>query len=204
MLHILFLVGLVAEGMTGALAAGRQRMDLFGVAIIACATALGGGTIRDLMLGHYPLLWIEHLSYPLIVVAAAMGAVLFAPLMRYLSRLFLLLDAIGLVVFSIFGAERALAMGHGWMIAAIMAVVTGAFGGVLRDMLCQQVPLIFRKELYASVSFVVALIFIGLLHLGVAESLAAIVTLVVGITMRLMAIYFKWSMPTFHYQHPGH
>ncbi len=199
-LTVLFLIGITAEAMTGALAAGRERMDLFGVVMVAAVTAIGGGSIRDVLLGHYPLVWVEHPSYLVLVSAAAVVTVFVAPLMRHFRRLFLVLDALGLAVFAIFGARVALAMGHGVIIAVAAAVITGVVGGVMRDLLCDRVPLVFRQELYASVAILAALVYVALVTLNVSETWAAAITLVVGFGLRLAAIWFKLGLPVFDYQ----
>lgn len=199
-LTVLFLIGITAEAMTGALAAGRERMDLFGVVIVACVTAIGGGSIRDVLLGHYPLIWVENPSYLALVALAAVLTVFVAPLMRHFRVLFLGLDALGLAVFAIFGARVALEMGHGVVLAVAAAVITGVFGGVMRDLLCDRVPLVFRQELYASVAILAALVYVGLVTASVPETWAAVITLIVGFGLRVVAIRFKLSLPVFDYQ----
>ena len=200
MLTVLYTVGIVAEAMTAALAAGRQRMDIFGVMLIASVTAFGGGVVRDLLLNHHPIRWVAEPIFLLIVLVAALITVLASFLMDYFRTIFLLLDAIGLSVFAVLGTQIALEMGHGVLIAIVAAVATGVFGGVLRDILCDRVPLVFHEDLYASVAVATALVYTGIVYAGGNQQTAVIVSLIVAIVLRVLAIYFKLRLPVFEYQ----
>ena len=199
MLLYIYLIAITAEAMSGALAAGRRNMDIFGVCVIAFITALGGGTIRDILLGHFPVSWTQHPEYIYLTVSAGLLTVLLARFMHHLHRLFLLLDAMGLVAFTIIGCNVALELGYHTAIVVMAGMITGICGGVLRDILCQRVPVVFRHELYASVSMLVALLYLQLDHLGVSQDLNLAASLVIGVALRVCAIYWHLSLPTFSY-----
>jgi len=199
-LLILYLVAITAEAMTAALAAGRRDMDWMGVCIIACVTALGGGSVRDGLLGHYPLTWVKHPEYLWITAGAAILTALIAPVMRRLRTLFLLLDALGLVVFTVIGCQVALEMQLPITIVLISGMITGCAGGVLRDVLCNDIPLLLRKELYASVSVVTGVLFIGTQAAGVNSHLSMVVSMSAGLAMRMLALRYNWQMPRFVYR----
>src|SRR5690606_35087508 len=196
----LYLIAITAEAMTAALAAGRRDMDWVGVCIIACVTALGGGSVRDVLLGHYPLTWVLHPEYLWITAAAALLTAIAAPVMRRLHRLFLFLDALGLVVFTVIGCQVALQMQLPITVVLVSGMITGCAGGVLRDVLCNDIPLLLRKELYASVSVVTGILFVGARALDVNPNIAMFVAMGLGLAMRILAIRFDWQMPKFVYR----
>jgi uncharacterized membrane protein YeiH len=196
-LHVLSLVALAAQAMTAALAAGRRSMDWVGVCMLGCVTALGGGTIRDVVLGHYPLPWVENPSCLALTAAAAFVTVLMARLVHRLSLAFLVLDAIGLVVFTMAGCDVAWQMNEPLSIVIISGMITGCAGGVLRDILCNDVPLLFRSELYASVSVATGLFYAAAFGLKLNNEVWTVLTFVFGLSFRLLAIRYKWEMPKF-------
>ncbi|WNH48337.1 trimeric intracellular cation channel family protein [Stenotrophomonas aracearum] len=204
LLAVIYLIAISAEAMTGALSAGRRRMDLFGVVIIACVTALGGGSLRDIVLGHYPLGWVQHPEYLGFTICAALIATWLARWMHHFRRTFLVLDGLGLIAFTLIGCAVARDAGHSVPIVLIAGMLTGAFGGVLRDVLCNEVPLIFQKELYAVITLFTGAAWLGLLALGVSLNAATLWSLGGGFALRLLAIHYKWEMPKFVYRDEVH
>lgn len=196
-LHLLSYVALAAGAMTAALAAGRRSMDWVGVCMLGCITSLGGGTIRDVLLGHYPLVWVQHPSYLAITAVAAFVTILIARHVHRLNLAFLVLDAIGLVVFTMAGCDVAWQVNASLPIVIVAGMITGCAGGVLRDILCNDVPLLFRSELYASVSVVTGLFYATAFGLKLNDEVWTVLTFVLGLTLRLLAIRFKWEMPKF-------
>lgn len=199
MLTAIFYAAIIVEAMTAALAAGRRKMDWFGVCVLACVTALGGGSARDVILGHYPLSWVENPYLLLISCAAALFTIAIARVVDRLRWPFLLLDALGLVVFSIIGCNVGMAMGVHPVIVIVAGMLTGIVGGILRDVLCNDVPLVFSGELYATVSALTGTIYYLGLQWGGHSDVMIVVAGAIGFTLRVMAIFFKWEMPKFVY-----
>lgn len=198
LLSIVYIIGITAEAMTGALSAGRRNMDWFGVILIASVTAIGGGSVRDILLGNYPLTWVEHPEYLLIVCVAGLITTWLARWVVKFNGVFMRLDALGLAAFSIIGCQVGLNMGLHYGVCVVAAIVTGVFGGLLRDLICRQTPLVLHHELYASVSLIVACLYLTLQYFAVSGNISIIVSLVAGYLIRMAAVRAKWRLPVFH------
>ncbi len=200
LLLVVYLVAITAEAMSGALAAGRRDMDFFGVVVIAFVTALGGGTIRDVVLGNFPIGWTQHPEYVYLVILAGLATTVLARFMHHMKDVFLMLDALGLVAFSLIGCNVALQLDYPVVVVIMAGMLTGICGGILRDVLCNQVPVVFCRELYASVSLFVCALFLALRSSGVDADLNTMVCFAVGFGFRMLALRRSWKLPTFSYQ----
>lgn len=202
MLTYIYIIAITAEAMSGALAAGRRNMDMFGVGMIAFVTALGGGTVRDMLLGNFPVGWTQHPAYIYLTIGAGLFTMVVARFMHHLRKIFLLLDAMGLIAFTVIGCSVALKLNYSTPVVIMAGMITGIFGGILRDILCQRVPVVLRHELYASVSMAVAIFYLIMESLKIDHDLILISSFVFGLGFRLAAIRWSWSLPVFSYQ-PG-
>jgi uncharacterized membrane protein YeiH len=199
LLQFLFIMGICVEAITGALAAGRKKMDFFGVILIASITALGGGTVRDTLFNTYPLNWVAHPEYLLYTSISAFLTIFIAHSLVKFIRVFLILDALGLSAFVILGTEKVLAHGMPPSVAVISGMITGICGGMLRDILCNDIPLVLRKELYAVIALAGAVLFITLNYFHVPHNINILITLVSIFTARVLAIFFHIEIPIFDY-----
>ncbi|KVO25452.1 trimeric intracellular cation channel family protein [Burkholderia ubonensis] len=196
-MHTLYLIAIVAEAMSGALMGMRRGMDRFGLALVGAVTALGGGTVRDVLLGHYPLGWIAHPEYLVITLAAATFASWAARRLARMRTLFVTVDAVGLAAFTIIGCDIGATTGSAPIIVVLAGAITGVCGGMLRDLLCNEMPLILREELYASVAFCTGALYVGMQYLGIGADVATVAALAAGFAMRMLAVRLGWKMRTF-------
>jgi uncharacterized membrane protein YeiH len=190
-------VGIAIFSVTGALVASRKRMDIFGFILLGVATGIGGGSLRDLMLGQLPVFWVKEPAALAIciVVAAATFVLAHIPESRY--RALLWADAAGLSLFCVVGADKALDAGAGPFIAVAMGVVTATFGGVIRDILGGESPLILRREIYVTAALAGAAVFVGMKALAVPDALAAASGFAACFVIRALALAYGWSLPVY-------
>lgn len=190
--YLLETMGICVFALSGLVLAKRKDFDPVGLYIIACVTAFGGGTLRDVILDVQPVYWISRSEYPVVILV--MTALFYlVPRFTIKSSWLIVPDALGLALFSITGAQVAMATGLPPMITAIMAVMTSTFGGLSRDILCRETPMIFQKvSLYASVSFVGAWLYMMLLHLGLVQPAATVSAVAFIFLFRLLAVRFNW------------
>jgi len=191
------LFGVMMFAMSGALAATDKNLykDLFGVSFTAFATSVGGGTLRDIILGAHPIAWVADNNY---LIAISMGIILMLILKKQLvkiPKILLVFDSIGIAIYTIIGMEKALALDVAPLAAVIMGLFTAVMGGVIRDTLINEIPQIFRKEIYATACIVGALVYLLLKYTSLPDIWSAMISIVTIIAFRLTAVKFKWSLP---------
>ena len=195
MFEILDTIGTLVFAISGALTAMYKKLDLFGVYCIAFVTALGGGTIRDVMIGRTPVGWMLDIDYVFIITLGFLLSLIFN---RYLERLrisMLLFDTIGLGVFTLIGLEKGIEFGLSPVICVILGTLTATFGGVVRDILCNEIPVLFRKEIYATLCIAGGILFFLLQEFAIPQEIISASVAVFIITLRLVAYKYNWSLP---------
>lgn len=197
--HAIFaleIFGVVVFAVSGALTAARKQMDILGFIVIAAVTGLGGGTLRDLVLGGGPVLWVREPIYVLLCCGAAVVTYFIAPFIASRLRVLIWADAIGLSVFAVLGTEAALTAGAAPVIAAMMGVITATFGGIIRDVICNEYPLLLEPEIYATAALAGSGTYLGVAALGY-PTVATISGFVVALVIRGTAIAFGLRLPRY-------
>ncbi len=194
---ILDILGTIAFAISGALAAIKREMDLFGIFIVAFVTALGGGILRDVFIGNTPVWWMEHFYVIHFISISVVLAILFRNSIFFLTKSLFIFDTIGLAIFTISGVQIGVSANLDPAVSVVLGIMTGCFGGVIRDILCNEIPIIFRKEIYALASLAGAICFIILYSFNFDKNISYISTIVIVALIRILAIRFSISLPTY-------
>ena len=195
MFELLDIIGTLVFAISGALTAIYKKLDLFGVYCISFVTALGGGTVRDVLIGRTPVGWMLDINYVYIITVGFLLSIIFN---RYLERLrisMFLFDTIGLGVFTLIGLEKGLEFGLSPVVCVILGTITATFGGVIRDILCNEIPVLFRKEIYATLCIAGGILFFLLQELQTQSDVISLIVAVFIISFRLIAFKYNWSLP---------
>ena len=195
LIYVLDILGTFAFAISGALVASDKKFDLFGVVIIAFVTAVGGGMLRDVLIDAHPINWIGDLNYLWTILTAVVFTFLFKSKIAHLSKTMFLFDTIGLGVFTLLGLEKGLSFDLHPIIALIMGMISAVFGGVLRDVLTNKIPLIFEKEIYASACLAGGITYLVLHQFKVPENIIFIISACVIVIIRVIAVKFHLQLP---------
>jgi uncharacterized membrane protein YeiH len=196
--YSLDLLGTAAFAISGALFAMNKKMDPFGVFIIAFVTAVGGGTLRDILIDRNPVAWMDDLNYVYTIFLAVTFAIILRKRIGYLSKSLFLFDTIGLGIFTIIGTEIGIQNGLHPIISVSLGMITATFGGVIRDTLSNEVPLIFHKEIYATACIIGSVSYLVLNQFQINQDIIHIFTTLIIIAVRLIAVKLKLQLPTFY------
>lgn len=203
-LYVLSLIGVAVFAISGALAAGHKQLDLFGVLVIATVTAIGGGTVRDVLLDRTPIFWIADPNQLIVIAISALLTVVYVRWRKPPGASLLVADAFGLALFAISGAQVAEAEQLHWLLIIVMGTITGIAGGLLRDVLCNEVPLLLQQtDLYATAAIIGVIAYLVCQTLGVDRTVAALIGMTMVAGLRLAAIFWGLRLPVFHIPNKG-
>ncbi len=192
------LLGTIAFAISGVLVAMDKKLDLFGVVIIAFVTAVGGGSLRDMLIGDTPVAWMREIAYTVTILGAVIFAILFHRRLKYLRRSLFLFDTIGIGLYTMVGIEKGLQADLMPFICIALGVITASFGGVIRDILCNEIPVIFRKEIYATACILGGIFYFIFLATPMKEEYAYAIAILIVISIRLLAVRFKIALPNIY------
>ncbi|MDF4222454.1 MULTISPECIES: trimeric intracellular cation channel family protein [Maribacter] len=195
---IIDILGTIAFAISGVLVAMDKRLDAFGVFIIAFVTAVGGGTLRDLLIGIRPVGWLNAPMHLMIIVITVLLAIIFFKQLKYVRKSLFLFDTIGIGLYTMVGIEKGLAADLPPVMCIALGTITASFGGVIRDILCNEIPVIFRKEIYATVCILGGLVYFLLIQFPIQNTIAYSMAIVTIIIMRVLAVRFKISLPNIY------
>lgn len=195
MFHIIDIVGTMAFAISGVLTAFNKKLDPFGVFIIAFVTSVGGGTLRDILIGRTPVGWMVDLTYVYVIIVGYFLALIFRKRLDQFRTSLFLFDTIGLGVFTLIGLEKGIVAGLHPVICIALGTMTACFGGVIRDILCNEIPVIFRKEIYATICIMGGILFFILKYFNLQDDFIYLITSSFMIAIRLFAVKYKWSLP---------
>ncbi|NQV78447.1 MAG: trimeric intracellular cation channel family protein [Lutibacter sp.] len=196
--HILDLLGIISFAISGSLVAMRKKFDPFGVFIIAFVTSVGGGTLRDVLIGAQPVFWMKNTLVIFLIMGSYLFAIFFRKKLKYLNKSLFLFDTIGLGIYTIMGTEIGLNYNFHPIVIISIATMSASFGGVIRDILCNEIPVIFRKEIYATACVFGSITYLILHNFDLNNSIIYIATSLIVISIRLIAVIFHLSLPVFY------
>lgn len=198
MFYILDILGTIAFAISGVLVALDKKMDAFGVLIIAFVTAVGGGTLRDLLIGDTPVSWMTNMTFVYVIFASTIAAVILKTKIDYLRKSLFLFDTVGIGLYTVVGIEKGINAGLHPIICIALGTMTACFGGVIRDVLCNEIPVVFRKEIYATACILGGLTYFLIKRLPIEGNFVFVIAGLVVIITRLLAVKFKLRLPSLY------
>lgn len=195
-IYALDIIGVCACSVAATLLAKQKGLDIFGCILIAMVNAIGGGTLRDVLLDRHPLFWMTDLTYFMVIVGFSIGTQIFFHLDKHIDKWLTAFDAIGLAAFSIIGLKVALSFHVHPIVAVMMGIMTAIVGGLLRDIVCNEIPLVLRREIYITASLIGSIIYLALTHTQLPAWLIDFSVLSITFSIRMLAVYFDWHLPS--------